>query len=145
MFFAIRSCDGVGRKSTITLSMLTASICCILVAFIPIAGDYGVTRIVVAFLGKFFITKSYIAFYTWTIEPFPTCVRGKGTGFVEVANKVWCSEFTLGRERSQSSEPPSSIYIYGNDSTDLQRYFIVFTRNERFKDTRHYRRRRRRE
>ena len=85
---AIYFCNKFGRKKTISFSKLIASISIITLAFLPSSGKMKYGRLALGMLGKFFITLSFDAVYTWSIELFPTELRGKGMGFLQVLSRI---------------------------------------------------------
>lgn len=85
---AIHFCNRFGRKRTITRAILTGSISCITIAFIPLTGKIKYARVVLAILGKYLVSVSFDAIYTWSVELFPTETRGEGMGFLQVASRI---------------------------------------------------------
>ena len=41
-----------------------------------------------AILGKYLVSVSFDAIYTWSVELFPTETRGEGMGFLQVASRI---------------------------------------------------------
>ena len=85
---AIHFCNRFGRKRTITCAILIGSISCITIAFIPLTGKVKYARVVLAILGKYLVSVSFDAIYTWSVELFPTETRGEGMGFLQVASRL---------------------------------------------------------
>ena len=87
-FMAIYLCQRVGRKKTVIISMLIASLFCIIVAFIPAENEGKIARITFGMIGKFCIGLSFGAIYVWSLEIYPTTIRANGMGFLQVASRV---------------------------------------------------------
>ena len=54
------------------------------VAFTPVSGTWKTWRVVLGMVGKCFATGTMESLNCWTIEIFPTDVRSRGMGFVQV-------------------------------------------------------------
>ncbi|XP_065069180.1 solute carrier family 22 member 15-like isoform X3 [Rhopilema esculentum] len=78
--------DRLGRKKTVIVPMVIAGVACIAVSFI--SKEYAVTRVVLGIIGKFCITLSFDAIYTWSLELYPTTIRGVGMGYLQIAARI---------------------------------------------------------
>ncbi|XP_050394985.2 organic cation transporter protein [Patella vulgata] len=80
----------VGRKVPLVLSMCVGGIACILSGTIPINGntDIETLTIVLAMIGKFFISASYAIIYLLAAEVFPTVVRNIGVGVASMSARI---------------------------------------------------------
>ncbi|KAK6187134.1 hypothetical protein SNE40_005223 [Patella caerulea] len=77
----------VGRKRPLVISMCVGGIACILSGTIPI-NDIKTLTIVLAMVGKFFITASYAIVYLVASEVFPTVVRNIGMGVASMSARI---------------------------------------------------------
>ena len=73
--------DKFGRKKTIIVSLLSGSLACIIVAFYH-------QFVAIAVLGKFFVTISLCANYSWSAELFPTKLRGEAIGLFNTLSRI---------------------------------------------------------
>ena len=73
--------DKFGRKKTIIISLLSGSLACIIVSFYR-------QFIAIAVLGKFFVTISFCANYSWSAELFPTKIRGEAIGLFNTLSRI---------------------------------------------------------
>ena len=85
---AIVACKRFGRKVAVIYPLLIGGSCCLLVAFLPTSGLYGKFRLACGLLGKLMVNSSFDAFYTWSMELYPTHLRGIGTGFLQVTGRI---------------------------------------------------------
>lgn len=81
-------CEKIGRKKTTAGTMVLGSIACVTVAFIPSTGTARIIRVLLGILGKCFITISFSAIYTWSLEIYPTDIRAQGMGFLQIASRI---------------------------------------------------------
>ena len=77
-------CDKFGRKKTVILSLVLASVACFLIAFI----HNKHARVSIGMAGKFFASNSFNGVYIWSAEIFPTSTRSEGMGFLQFAARV---------------------------------------------------------
>ena len=80
--------DRLGRKKTITMSMLVAGACCVAISITPHRCSLDIARTVLAMCGKFFSSISYWGVWTWISELYPTSVRSTAVGFFNMTNNV---------------------------------------------------------
>ena len=85
---AIYFCNKFGRKKTVSFANLIASISIMTLVFLPSGGKMKYGRLALGIFGKFCITVSFDAVYTWSIELFSTELRGKGMGFLQVFSRI---------------------------------------------------------
>ena len=97
-----------GRKKTTALPMLLASIICIIIPFIPVTRSINISRVILAMLGKFFITTCYSCLYLWSAEMFPTPIRAKGIGLMQVFEMLGgaCAPFIINALQSVTVVAP---------------------------------------
>lgn len=89
IFIGMWSCNYFGRKPTINFTMFVASLCCIAVNFIPKEhATWVLVRVAVGTFGKFCITLSYNCIFVWSMELYPTQLRGEGVGFCGVMGQI---------------------------------------------------------
>lgn len=73
-----------GRKRTAVVALFCESIACLSIAFIPARKEFAIARVVMGIAGKFFASITLQSLYVWSAEIFPTQVRSKGMGVVEI-------------------------------------------------------------
>jgi len=76
----------IGRKNTTLYPMLIAGISCISVSLISKKHNWA--RLLLGTIGKFAITISFDAIYTWSTELYPTEIRGAGMGYLQIAARI---------------------------------------------------------
>lgn len=76
-------CDRFGRKSTSVLPMLVAAGACVALGYIPKDGWKVILRIVVGMLGKCLVGSNSNTMMTWSMEIYPTVLRGEAMGFFQ--------------------------------------------------------------
>merc|ERR1712142_1174618 len=86
---AIYFLSAFGRKDTIICTLLSGSVGCAALAFVPSTTQYyKITRVSLGLISKYLITVSYSSIYTWTVEIFPTTVRAAGMGFTQFTSRM---------------------------------------------------------
>ena len=81
-------CNRIGRKKTVIISMLVASIFCAAVAFIQKEEEGKVIRVVCGMIGKLFIGISFAGIYVWAVELYPTTIRANAMGYLQVTSRI---------------------------------------------------------
>ena len=74
-FSGIYLVNRFGRRKTICLNLLLASIACILVSVVPSNGDIKILRLILGVLGSYCINLVFILSVTWTLEMFESDQR----------------------------------------------------------------------
>ena len=87
--FAVFLCDKCGRKFPTVVGVLCAGISCVILAFLPM--KIKVVRVIIGMIGKLCITISFNTFGLWSIELFPTEVRGQAMGIGSLATTLGAS------------------------------------------------------
>lgn len=82
-FIGIDFCERFGRKKTSVLPMLVAAVACIALGYIPKDGWKKILRIIVGMLGKCLIGSNSNTMTTWSMEIYPTVLRGEAMGFFQ--------------------------------------------------------------
>ena len=85
---AIILCNRFGRKPATLLPLFVGGLSCILVVFIPIRGKFKIFRVVFGIFGKFCLSLTFDAVYTWSVEIYPTNIRSKGMGFLQAVTHI---------------------------------------------------------
>lgn len=80
--------DRYGRRKCSMLFLLAASLCCIGLGFVPMEGDLKVLRIALGMIGKTSLSMSNMSQITWSLESFPTSIRGEASGLFQFLNKI---------------------------------------------------------
>ncbi len=65
----------VGRRWTLTCSMVLAGIVCFLSEIVPKTDDYSILTLLLLFIGKCSISVSFYVMYVYTTELYPTFLR----------------------------------------------------------------------
>ncbi|KAK6187137.1 hypothetical protein SNE40_005225 [Patella caerulea] len=81
------SLNKIGRRVPLFISMCVGGIACILSGTIPI-NDLETLKVVLAMIGKFFITASYGIIHLMTAEVLPTVVRNLGMGVASMSARI---------------------------------------------------------
>ena len=68
--------------------MVSISIACISVAFVPNRGVFKILRLVIGMTGKLCLTSSLRIVVTWSVEIFPTIIRAEGIGLLQIASRI---------------------------------------------------------
>jgi len=101
-----------GRKRTVMTSMLVGSLMCIALGFTPNHGKMKIARIVFAMTGKVSISANCNSFQLWSVELYPTSIRGEGMGFVQVMSRLGAASATfVNREFAELHEGANYIFI----------------------------------
>ena len=82
----IWACNKFGRKKTNIISLGCASIACLAIVFIP--KKFVIARVALGIVGKFFAGITFQGLYLWSAELFPTSMRSKAMGLLQIAARV---------------------------------------------------------
>ena len=85
---AIPLCDNFGRKKTVIGFWVVGTLACIGLIAIPDAPDVRIYRVLLGMLGKCSVGGGYNSLQTWTVELYPTYIRGVGNGFLQVLTRA---------------------------------------------------------
>ncbi|KXJ10286.1 Organic cation transporter-like protein [Exaiptasia diaphana] len=91
IFFTIKSMDRFGRKKSLLVSLILASIAstaAVLLQRDPSQTGFRVGRIVMSMTAKFFITFAFDTLYVFSAELFPTVARKVGLGTSSAAGRI---------------------------------------------------------
>ena len=80
--------DKVGRKPTVTTSMIFASLLCIAISFTPSSGNVKVFRVIFGVISKFLVCIALNGLLLWTLELHPTKCRSQGMGFTLSVSRI---------------------------------------------------------
>jgi len=94
LFIAIFLGEKIGRKRIVLIPLFIGGIACGLISLFQHeicvfpAGSISITlgKIILALIGKLFVTITFDSFYTWSAELYPTELRGKGMGLCQVSS-----------------------------------------------------------
>lgn len=101
-----------GRKRTVMTSLLIGSVMCVGIGFTPKHGPLKIVRIVLAVIGKVSINAYCNSFQTWSVELYPTNIRGEGMGFVQVMSRLGAAAAPwVNKEFSKFHAGASYIFI----------------------------------
>lgn len=82
LLLTIDFCTRFGRKPAAICPLFIGGISCIIVVFIPSVGKIKAFRILMGIFGKFCLSMTFDAVFTWSVEIYPTSLRSKGMGFL---------------------------------------------------------------
>ena len=82
---AILICKRSGRKVAVIYPLLFGGIIITIVAFLP---SSGISKLALGLFGKFLVSMSFDAMFTWSAELFPTTIRAFGLGILQVSSRV---------------------------------------------------------
>ena len=82
-FLAIDFCERFGRKKTSVIPMLIAALACVALGYIPKVGWAKFVRITVGIIGKCLVGSNSNTMSTWSMEIYPTILRGEAMGFFQ--------------------------------------------------------------
>ena len=88
--------ERLGRKVTVMASMLLGSAFCVGIGFAS-SVSMATWRLVLGMLGKFLLGMAFNGIHTWSMELYPTNVRGEGMGWLQVNFnhlKIYFSSFS---------------------------------------------------
>eukprot|EP00794_Sanderia_malayensis_P019002 gene19002-20914_t len=81
-----------GRKKSVISGLALGGIFCTIVGGLSTSSEdeekWKILRVIFGLCGKFCITLSFNALYMWSMEIYPTCIRGEGMGFVQITSRV---------------------------------------------------------
>lgn len=98
-FAAIYLCEKLGRKRGTLFTTSTGSIMLLAVAPFPTTGTLLMIRITFGMIGKFMLSVTFNCIYLWSIELYPTKLRAKGMGWLQINTRLgsslapWISEW----------------------------------------------------
>ena len=88
LFVSIYLCNRFGRKICTLIPLLIGGITCIAIGFIPFENNFKIFRMILGYIGKFFLCLGFNGIYTWSVEIYPTRIRSEGLGFTTVAGRI---------------------------------------------------------
>merc|ERR1711962_343896 len=71
-----------GRKRTVMTTMLIGGVMCVPLGFTPNHGNYKIARVIFGMIGKVSVSAHCNCIQSWSVELYPTNVRGVGMGFL---------------------------------------------------------------
>jgi len=82
-FIGIDFCERFGRKKTSVVPMIVAAGACVALGYIPKEGWKKIVRVIVGMLGKCLVGSNSNTMMTWSMEMYPTVLRGEALGFFQ--------------------------------------------------------------
>ncbi|XP_072182317.1 organic cation transporter protein-like [Diadema setosum] len=129
---SIFAIDIIGRKWTLSGSMLAGGVACLCTIFTPL----GVWRTTVAMIGKFGISASFCIIYVYSAELFPTPVRSVGIGLCSMSARVAGILSPLILLLNQAWEPlPVLIFGVSSIAAGLLALFLPETKGAKLPET----------
>eukprot|EP00794_Sanderia_malayensis_P018706 gene18706-20594_t len=95
----------VGRKKTVLIPTFIGGLACIAASLIPTDKKHSnliPLRVCFGILGKLCITISFDSIYTWSVELYPTVIRGAAMGYLQIAARIgsalapWVAKWLIG-------------------------------------------------
>eukprot|EP00794_Sanderia_malayensis_P010680 gene10680-11814_t len=105
IILAIYFCQKVGRKKTVLIPTFIGGLACIAASLIPTDKKHSnliPLRVCFGILGKLCITISFDSIYTWSVELYPTVIRGAAMGYLQIAARLgsalapWVAKWLIG-------------------------------------------------
>eukprot|EP00795_Rhopilema_esculentum_P001443 gene1443-15868_t len=92
LILSIFCMNRIGRKKSVIVSLALAGIFCCIVGGLLSADNkqtkWKALTVTAGLLGKFWITWSFNSIYVWSMELYPTSIRGEGMGFLQITARV---------------------------------------------------------
>lgn len=85
---AIPLCDHFGRKKTVIFFYIIATLSCVSLALVPETETASLLRVLLGMLGKSCCGAGYNTLQTWTMELYPTYIRGGAMGILQVITRL---------------------------------------------------------
>jgi len=128
--------ERVGRKSCTVASMFIGSLICIALGFTPSSG-FALVRLLFGILGKATLTASFNAMHTWSVELFPTTMRGEAMGVLQVAVRIGTGSAPWVANELKKLHRSAPFVTIG--AVSLVAFFVMFylpeTKGNRVSDT----------
>jgi len=101
-----------GRKRTVMTTMLIGGVMCVPLGFTPNYGSYKIARVIFGMVGKVSVSAHCNCIQSWSVELYPTNVRGVGMGFLLLMARLGasCAPFA-NKEFSSIFEGSGFIFI----------------------------------
>ncbi|XP_065064777.1 organic cation transporter protein-like [Rhopilema esculentum] len=92
LLLSVLCMNRIGRKKSVVVSLTLAGIFCCIVGGMMSADNkqkkWKALTVTAGLLGKFWITWSFNSIYVWSLELYPTSIRGEGMGFLQITARV---------------------------------------------------------
>ena len=88
IFIIIISSNTFGRKKTTLIPVVCAGAACLGIVFVPAKKEFVIARVTLGIAGKFFACITFQTLYLWSAELFPTQIRSKAMGILQIAAQV---------------------------------------------------------
>ena len=82
---AILICKRLGRKIAVIYPLFFGGTIITIVAILP---SSGISKLGLGLFGKFLVSMSFDAMFTWSAELFPTSIRAFGLGVLQVSSRI---------------------------------------------------------
>lgn len=99
VFVSVYFSDKLGRKKGSLSTLLAGALLLLGVAPLPTKGTLLIVRICFGMIGKFMLSVTFNCIYLWSMEMYPTNVRAKGMGWLQITARIgsalapWVSEW----------------------------------------------------
>lgn len=110
-----------GRKKTVMTTMLIGSVMCVALGFTP--KNIEVARVIFGMIGKVSISANCNSIQTWSVELYPTNIRGQGMGFTQVMSRLGAASASFVDKELSSIHEGASFIFMGISS--LCAYFLL--------------------
>ena len=88
IIFSIVVCNKFGRKKSTLTSLLFTGVASLAISFIPANEKLIIARVIIGTSGKLFAAVAFQSSYIWSVEIFPTYLRSRGMGTLQVAARI---------------------------------------------------------
>jgi len=114
-----------GRKRTVMTTMLIGGIVCIPLGFTPNVGSYKIVRVIFGMIGKVSVSAHCNCIQSWSVELYPTNVRGVGIGFLLLMARLGaaCAPFA---NKQLDNFFTGSCYIFIGVFLFIVSFFLCF-------------------
>jgi len=114
-----------GRKRTVMTTMVIGAIVCVPLGFTPKHGSYKIARVIFGMIGKVSVSAHCNCIQSWSVELYPTNVRGVGMGFLLLMARLGaaCAPFA-NKEFAMFFE--GSCYIFIGTFLLIVSFFLCF-------------------
>lgn len=102
-----------GRRGTLVMAMVGAGLSFLFVVPFSFTDDMVWVKMVLATMGKFFVTCSFAIIYLYSCEVYPTVVRTVGLGSSSMVGRVGSIIAPFVKELGEATHPSFALTIFG--------------------------------
>ena len=114
-----------GRKRTVMATMFIGSLMCVPLGFIPNRGDMKIARLIFGMIGKVSISAHCNCIQSWSVELYPTKIRGVAMGFLLLVARLGAASAAfVNKEFSKCHE--GGVYIFIGATLFILLFMLCF-------------------